>query len=98
MSFQRISVAECRALLTDKTVTLLDIRDRQSYQNGAIDNATHVEDIDVAQFVEDVEKNKPLVIYCYHGNSSQSAAAYFFEKGFTEVYSLDGGYAAWQER
>jgi len=30
-------------------------------------------------------------VVCYHGNSSQSAAAYLVGQGFAEVYSLDGG-------
>jgi thiosulfate sulfurtransferase len=35
-------------------------------------------------------------VVCYHGNSSQGAAAYLVSQGFSEVYSLDGGIEAWQ--
>jgi thiosulfate sulfurtransferase len=38
----------------------------------------------------------PLIVSCYHGNSSQSAAAYLCSQGFTEVYSLDGGFEVWR--
>ena len=38
----------------------------------------------------------PLVVVCYHGNSSQSAAAYFIQQGFSDVYSLDGGFELWR--
>ena len=31
-----------------------------------------------------------------HGNSSQPAAQFLYEKGFEQVYSLDGGFEAWQ--
>jgi len=43
-----------------------------------------------------VKKNIPLIVYCYHGNSSKSAAHYFCENGFTQVYSMDGGFEAWR--
>jgi len=96
MNFKRIDSQGCKQLLATKDVTLLDIRDPQSFANGHIDNALHIEQINVESFVEEQPKDKPLVICCYHGNSSQSAAAYFAEKGFTDVYSLDGGYEGWR--
>jgi thiosulfate sulfurtransferase len=38
----------------------------------------------------------PVVVCCYHGNSSQSAAQFLVEQGFTEVYSLNGGFEQWK--
>jgi len=96
MNFKRINAQSCKELLAAQEVTLLDIRDPQSFANGHIDNALHIEQIDIETFVTEQPKNKALVICCYHGNSSQSAAAYFAEKGFSDVYSLDGGYEGWR--
>lgn len=36
------------------------------------------------------------MVVCYHGNSSQSAAAYLVSQGFSDVYSLDGGFELWR--
>ena len=96
MNFKRIDPKNYKQLLATKEITLLDIRDPQSFAQGHIDNALHIEQINIETFVEEQPKEKPLVICCYHGISSQSAAAYFSEKGFTEVYSLDGGYEGWK--
>ena len=38
----------------------------------------------------------PVLVYCYHGISSQNAAAFLIERGFETVYSLDGGFEAWR--
>jgi len=95
MNFKRIAPLDFKQLASQCDVTLLDIRDPQSFAQGHIDNAIHIEHINIERFVDEQPKDKPLVICCYHGISSQSAAAYFAEKGFTEVYSLDGGYAGW---
>lgn len=96
MSFKRISPKEYRQLAGEQETTLLDIRDPRSFNEAHIEGATHIEEINVETFVEEQAKEKPLVICCYHGISSQSAAAYFAEKGFTDVYSLDGGFEGWR--
>lgn len=96
MTFKRISPEAYRQLASGQETTLLDIRDPQSFNAGHIDGALHIEQISIENFVEEHPKAKPLVVCCYHGISSQSAAAYFAEKGFTEVYSLDGGYEGWR--
>ena len=43
-------------------------------------------------------KDKSIIVCCYHGNSSQSAAEFLVKSGFNDVYSLDGGYEAWRIR
>ncbi|MGL5628515.1 MAG: rhodanese-like domain-containing protein, partial [Plesiomonas shigelloides] len=39
----------------------------------------------------------PVIVMCYHGNSSQGAAQYLVNQGFDEVYSLNGGFEAWRK-
>jgi thiosulfate sulfurtransferase len=39
-----------------------------------------------------------MVVVCYHGHSSQQAAAWLAGQGFAEVYSLDGGFTEWEYR
>jgi thiosulfate sulfurtransferase len=50
----------------------------------------------IAEFIRSADLDKPLVVLCYHGNSSQSAAAYLVGQGFSEVYSMDGGFELWK--
>jgi thiosulfate sulfurtransferase len=97
MTFKHISVEETKKLLAAGTVTIFDIRDPGSYAEGHIEGARHIEEVDVDAFIAEHDKTKPVVFCCYHGNSSQSAAQFFAEKGFSDVYSLDGGFAAWSD-
>lgn len=92
MNFKRIQQEQCKQLIEQREVVLLDIRDPQSFQAGHLENSIHIESIDIQQFITDFPDSTALIICCYHGNSSQSAAAYFGEQGIAEVYSLDGGY------
>ncbi|WP_372870562.1 thiosulfate sulfurtransferase GlpE [Shewanella sp.] len=99
MSFKHLSVNELihlRAELGD-SVQIADIRDPQSFANGHIDGSVNLSNDNLARFIAEADMDKPLVVVCYHGISSQSAAGYLVEQGFDAVYSLDGGYSAWDQ-
>jgi len=94
--FQRIDPNQASSLLQDGA-QLADIRDPQSYQQGHIPGAVRLDNDNLAQFVATADKQSALVVCCYHGNSSQPAAAYLASQGFSAVYSLDGGFELWQQ-
>ena len=94
-SIKQIDVHKVREIKDNDSTIIVDIRDPASYQAGHIPNAIHLSDNTVEKFLSDTDKNKPLVVYCYHGISSQGAAAYFSEKGFKEVSSMIGGFEGW---
>jgi thiosulfate sulfurtransferase len=97
MAFERIGVARARELIDDHDAQIVDVRDRASYEVGHIENARHVDEANVMEFVAGADLTRPLIVCCYHGNMSQGAADFFNSKGFHQAYSLDGGYAAWRE-
>ena len=81
-----------------ESVLIVDIRDSVSYSQGHIQGAVHVDNANIANYLESNDFKKPLVVCCYHGNSSKGAADYFFEQGFEETYSLDGGFEEWRTK
>jgi rhodanese-related sulfurtransferase len=93
--YYRIDVDAARALLDKGDILLLDVRDAASFQRSHIDQAQNAGPININQFLSETPKQKPVLIYCYHGNSSQVFAKAFAASGFGEIYSLDGGYEAW---
>ncbi len=94
-NFTRISCDDAHALLASKDVNIVDIRDPDSFKSGHIVDAEHLDNHSLPAFIQDEDQTVPVIVCCYHGNSSQPAAAYLAEKGFEEVYSLDGGYQQW---
>ncbi|MCY1349103.1 Thiosulfate sulfurtransferase GlpE [compost metagenome] len=93
--FKRIAPDQAQQLRADGA-QVVDIRDPQSFAMGHISGSQHVDNYSVADFIRQADLDAPLVVVCYHGNSSQSAAAYFIQQGFTDVYSLDGGFELWR--
>lgn len=96
MTFTRISGIQAKTLMEQQGAQVVDIRDEQSYQLSHIKSAQHIDNHSISGFLETADKNAPLIVCCYHGNSSQSAAGFFAEQGFAEVYSLDGGFEDWR--
>jgi thiosulfate sulfurtransferase len=98
MPYKRISIDEAKALIDAGGVTIGDVRDADAFGAAHVENAVNVAHETMDEFLALAAKDKPLLLYCYHGNSSQGAANYFSELGFVEIYSMDGGYEAWRQK
>lgn len=94
-SFRRIGVAAARDIMSRGVVLVLDVRDADSYRRGHIEGAELATKENLSYYLSETLKETPVVICCYHGNSSQAYAKIFADRGFSDVSSLDGGYEAW---
>lgn len=94
--FKRISPEQAQSLRSAGGV-IVDIRDPNSFANGHVTGSTHLDNQSLPDFITTADLDQPLIVVCYHGNSSQSAAAYLVGQGFSDVYSLDGGFELWQQ-
>jgi thiosulfate sulfurtransferase len=97
MQIPEIQIDQAKERLDHKDSIFVDIRDPDSYQAAHIPGALHLHNGNLQQFVQNTEKEKPLVVYCYHGNSSLGAVAYLLENGFKNVASMSGGFEAWRQ-
>ena len=91
MSYKCISLDEAQHLLDSPETIIVDFRDKQSYEIGNIPRSINISEENINNFLEDAERDKNLLVYCYVGNSSKGASEYFVQKGFKNVLSLDGG-------
>ena len=96
MTYKCISIQKAHTLIQTKNVTLIDIRDSNSYMKKNIKGSINISNDNIHDVIATADKNKPLIIYCYHGNSSKNAAEYFYNEGFQESYSMDGGFEEWR--
>ncbi len=96
VGFKHLHISELQAVINDGNHVVVDIRDPTSFQTSHIPNAIHLTNDNIADFIREADLDAPLVVCCYHGHSSQQAAQFLASQDFTEVYSLDGGFADWQ--
>ncbi len=93
--FRIIGVKDALDMLEQQQAALVDIRDDQTYARGHAPSAIHLTNETIRQFINDVPFDKPVLVMCYHGVSSQGAAQYLVNQGYEEVYSIEGGFSAW---
>lgn len=94
--FKHINAQQLADMMAESNVTIVDIRDPNSYFEGHIKSAKPLDNSNVGEFVANTQSEQNIVVCCYHGNSSQGAAQYLTEQGFQNVYSLDGGFEMWK--
>jgi len=95
-TFRQISVEDAKVMMDKGNVTIIDIRDSESFEAAHIPRAVSISEKNVEEFIKTADKEKPLICYCYHGFSSQGAAGYFTQHGFKEVLSIEGGFEKWR--
>lgn len=94
MTYKCIDIADSLPLI-ENNAQIVDIRDPASFENGHINNAIHLSNNNLAEYIENTDQDTPIIVCCYHGNSSKDAAGYLAAEGFKEVYSLNGGFSQW---
>ncbi len=79
---------------------VLDVRTPEEVAQGVISGAKVIDfkGADFDQQIGSLDKSKPYFVYCASGGRSGKTATLMKEKGFTNVYSLEGGLTAWKEQ
>lgn len=100
-TFKNLEASELKTVLETETddITILDVRTPGEIAGGKIDVEAEEMDFYDQNFGENLEsldKTKPVYVYCKAGGRSSSAAKMLIEKGFNEVYNLNGGIDAWK--
>jgi rhodanese-related sulfurtransferase len=74
---------------------LLDVREPWEFEVCHIEGSLSVPLTQLQARVEEVPRDRPLVVVCHHGHRSYRAATWLRGVGFAEVLNLRGGVAAW---
>ena len=95
---REVSVSETHDRMA-KGATLIDVREDNEFETEHAAGAKHmgrgVIDRDIVQTFPD--KNTELVLYCGGGYRSALAADMLQKMGYTNVWSMAGGWSAWKE-
>ena len=94
---KHLSVAEAKTYIQTGEPVVADIRDPQSFADGHIDGAYHLNNDSLPTFMQQTSTQTPVIVCCYHGISSQQAAQFLIQQGYESVFNLDGGYEAWRQ-
>jgi molybdopterin/thiamine biosynthesis adenylyltransferase/rhodanese-related sulfurtransferase len=78
---------------------VLDVREPDEYQQGALPGAVHVPRGQLEFSIEGrlPDKSAPVAVYCAGGTRSAFAAKTLQELGYTNVVSVAGGFNKWKD-
>jgi sulfur-carrier protein adenylyltransferase/sulfurtransferase len=100
-SIREIGTEEVQALLERKAeFFLVDVREKDEVSGGQIPNAIHIPRGFLEQRIEDAipERDRPVILYCAGGVRSAYAAKTLESLGYSDVQSMEGGFAKWKQK
>jgi rhodanese-related sulfurtransferase len=77
---------------------VVDVRNKEAFAEGHVGGARHLGPDQLANAAETLKKHKekPVVLYCETGASASRVMRQLHASGFTKVFNLRGGLAAWR--
>lgn len=78
---------------------LIDVRTPEEHREGYLEHSVliNIHERDFTDRLDQLDRSKPVFLYCASGIRSERAAAILDELGFREIYTLDGGTRDWIE-
>ena len=95
---KNISTVELKSLLSKSEIQLLDVRTDNEIKEGFIKTALFVDfykDDFFTDAAKQLDKNKPVYIYCRSGHRSGKASKILQDKGY-KVFNIEGGFSKWK--
>jgi rhodanese-related sulfurtransferase len=94
----KVTVLQATQMMNGGKIALIDVRDATQFAAGHVRDAKNIPLKELAQRAGELDKfkAKPVIAMCQSGIQSSQATTQLKKAGFTEVYSLDGGVAAWR--
>jgi len=93
---QDINKDQVNSLINDK-VMVIDLRTEEEFKDGKIRSSLNI-DFQKREFIDNLnnlDKEKPYIIYCMSGNRSLKASHVMKSLGFKVIYHYKKGYKDW---
>ena len=96
---REISTAEAEAAREADGAVVLDVREPDEYEQGAIPGSVHIARGNLESQVEGrlLDKDAAVVVFCAGGTRSAFAAETLGQLGYADVASVAGGFNKWKD-
>jgi molybdopterin/thiamine biosynthesis adenylyltransferase/rhodanese-related sulfurtransferase len=96
---REVDTAEAERLREQPGAIVLDVREPDEYEQGAIPGSVHIPRGQLESTIEGrvPEHDRPLVVFCAGGVRSAFAAKTLEQLGYTDVVSVKGGFNKWKD-
>lgn len=91
-----VTSQQAQALLAKNSkVVVLDVRTPDEYRQAHLKGALLIPLGDLNRRVQEVPRDRPVLVYCAVGARSSSAASFLSSRGYREVYNMTDGIVGW---
>jgi rhodanese-related sulfurtransferase len=96
-TYRDVSVVELQAMLKTKDFPLINVH--VPFEGDLPNTDASIPFDHIAEHLDQLpsDKSAPVVLYCRTGRMSSEASAVLVKLGYTNVYSLKGGFYAWRD-
>jgi sulfur-carrier protein adenylyltransferase/sulfurtransferase len=99
LAIKEIDTAGAQQRILNGSPVVLDVREPDEFEQGALDGVVHIPrghlEAQVEQRIQDHDAE--IIVYCAGGVRSAFAAQTLGELGYTDVMSMDGGFGKWKD-
>ena len=91
-AYHKLSAEEAYEMMASQEVVVVDVRTREEYDGGHIENAVLVPNESIGSEMPEAlpDKEATLLIYCRSGRRSKQAAEKLLKLGYQNVYDFGG--------
>jgi adenylyltransferase/sulfurtransferase len=87
-----------RRMDAGEPLELIDVREPFEYEIARIEGAKLIPLGKITERLDELEREQPIVVHCHSGMRSTQAARLLQQRGFANVYNLEGGIDAWSDQ
>lgn len=91
----QVTVEQVAPQVASGQVTVVDVRNPGEWAAGHVPGALHIPLAELADRLDDIPRDKPIVMQCQGGSRSAIAASLLDAEGVGGVANLVGGFRAW---
>ncbi|MBZ9650704.1 rhodanese-like domain-containing protein [Psychroflexus montanilacus] len=92
-----VTSQEMKELMVLDSVQLIDVRSLEAFREGHLKGAQNlVYDDEFVYKISQLDKNKPVAVYCRTGRRSEKCSSILRDAGFKQIYQLKGGLTQWE--
>lgn len=93
-----VSPQQLTNLVNRQEAAVIDLRDQAEFRKGHIVDAINIPYAKLGERIGELEnlRERPVILVCKLGQYSSAAGKQLLEKGFKQVYRLNGGISEWQ--
>jgi len=92
---KRLSPREAKQRLSEGDACIIDVREDVELELARLEPALHIPLARLPQSLDQIPRDRDLILLCHHGVRSAMAGDFLERNGFDRVINLEGGIDAW---